>query len=341
MSATSQVTTFSDIFTDILNRVRADTSVTATANQAKRYANIGLHDMVLGFQYKMPWLEREAVIRTHAPYTTGTVAHTVGSTAVTGTSTLWNTANDYAENNARTTGKVTLGGGTNVYRVSTVTSDTAIVLRDRAVEATATGASYTYFEDEYALASDFLRPLDYRVFSDATNIALIGRNEWRQRYPRPNISGVPKVATIVDLGVSGSTTMIKRVQFYPYPGAVYVIPYNYITSTLAFSSAGVAATSMSADDDEPNIPLGYRHAIVFHALYHWYRDKRDDQRSQEAKVEYTDVMLRIVGDVDIGAATKATMAPATSMYSRSAMRPYTRRSGRLISINDSFDRLDP
>ena len=66
MSATSQLTTFSDLYTDLQNRVRAATGVTATENQAKRYINIALHDMALGFQYKMPWLEREAYIRTAA-----------------------------------------------------------------------------------------------------------------------------------------------------------------------------------------------------------------------------------------------------------------------------------
>ena len=341
MSTTSQLTTFSDLYTDLLNRVRADTSVTATANQAKRYINIGLHDMALGFQYKMPWLEREAYIRTHAPYTTGTVSITAGSTTVTGASTLWTTANSYNENNARTTGKMTVAGGTDIYRITTVTNDTSITLTDRYVaSADASGATYTYFEDEYALASDFLRPIDYRIFSDATSIALIGRNEWRRRFPRPNISGTPKVATLVDRGVSGDTTFIKRVQFYPYPSTAFLIPYAYVTSTLAFSSAGVAATSLSGDTDEPNMPLGYRHAIVYHALYHWYRDKRDDARSQEAKAEYTDIMLRIAGDTDIGAPSKASLVSGVSMYAHAATRPYSNRSGGRLSVNDSFDRFE-
>jgi hypothetical protein len=62
--------------------------------------------------------------------------------------------------------------------------------------------------------------------------------------------------------------------------------------------------------------------VVYHALYHWYRDKRDDARSQEAKAEYTDIMLRIVDDQDFGAPTKAHIHPA-NMYS--TKRPY--RSG--------------
>jgi len=85
------------------------------------------------------------------------------------------------------------------------------------------------------------------------------------------------------------------------------------------SSAGSALTSLSSDTDEPLIPLRYRHAIVYHALYHWYRDKRDDARSQEAKAEYTDIMLRIVDDQDFGAPTKAHLRPANMYHVK---RPY-------------------
>ena len=90
MSATSQPTDFSDLFTDLQNRVHVITGVTATANQAKRYINIALHDMHLGFGEKFYWAEREAQLITHAEYTTGTVAVTIGSTTITGTSTAWN-----------------------------------------------------------------------------------------------------------------------------------------------------------------------------------------------------------------------------------------------------------
>src|SRR5574341_833712 len=101
MSSTTQVTDFSDLYTELLNRTRSVTGVTAVNNQAKRYINTALQDFVLGFEYKMPWLERRAVIRTHNDYTTGTVSISVGGTALTGSSTAWNTANSYGENNAR------------------------------------------------------------------------------------------------------------------------------------------------------------------------------------------------------------------------------------------------
>ena len=67
MSATSQVTTFSDLYTDLQNRVRVTPGISATENQAKRYINTALQDIHLSFDYKLPWCERRGVIRTHAP----------------------------------------------------------------------------------------------------------------------------------------------------------------------------------------------------------------------------------------------------------------------------------
>mgnify|MGYP001576475567 FL=1 len=161
MSSTTQPTDFSDLYSELLSATRSVTGVTAITNQARRYINRALYDIVLGFEHQLPWLEREAFIRTHAPYTTGTVAVTRGSTTVTGTDTLWTTANAYNENNARVTGKMLLTGS-NIYGITTVGSATSITLDERYVADSdlAAGASYTYFEDEYALAADFLKPVE-------------------------------------------------------------------------------------------------------------------------------------------------------------------------------------
>lgn len=345
MSSTSQLTTFSDLYVDLQNRTRVTTGITATETQAKRYINIALQDIHLAFDYKLPWAERRAVLRTHAPYSTGTASISVGGTALTGGSTLWNTPNAYSENNMRVGGKVLLSGTTDIYTVTAIGSDVAATLGMQyvATNALSTG-SYVYFEDEYALASDFLRPVDMQSFTDDHSIPLIGRNEWRRRYPRPHQSGRPRVASILDLSFNGSTTPVRKVILHPYPDNVYIIPYTYISNAVAVSSAGVEATALSADSDEPTMPLRYRHAIVFHALYHWYRDKRDDARSQEAKAEYVDIMQRIVNDQDVGTHVQASIQPRMEMYTRHAYRPYSKRGGRRMDLNydfDSFRRVIP
>jgi hypothetical protein len=322
LSSTTQVTTFSDIYTDIQNRVRVTTGVTATENQAKRYANIALHDMHLGVDYKFPWAERSAILRTQAQYTTGTVTATKGSTTLTGSSTAWNTNNDFSVKNMRAGGKVRIAGSLTPYTIDSVSGDTSATLTTAFVEETTSGATYVYYEDEYALASDFLRPVDMQRFSDQVPIDLISRTEFRRRYPSNSVpQSRPSVACIIDAPFSGSTTPVRRVRFAPPPSTNVLIPYTYITSNLAVSSAGVAAANMSSDSDEPIVPLRYRHAIVFHALAHWYRDKKDDSRTEAARGEYTDLMLRIMGDVEVGG-VRPQIRPRMSEYRRSASRPW-------------------
>ena len=338
MSAGTQPIDYSDLYTELLNRTRSVTGVTAVTNQAKRYINMALQDMVMGFEYKMPWLERTAILRTHNDYSTGTVSISRGSTTLTGDSTAWTTANSYGENNARTTGKLILAGGVDIYTISAVGGATTITLNDRYVADSdlAAGSTYIYFEDEYALASDFLKPIDFRIFSQASNIELISRNDFRRRYPRPNVGGTPTLATLLDIGFGTTTTPVIRVQLYPYPTTELLIPYSYITANLAVSAAGVAAVSLSSDTDEPNMPLRYRPGIVLKALAAWYRDKKDDAREQSAMQEYVSFTTRVVEDQNMGAPTRAQLQVDMRSAHSFRKRPY-KGSGRGYSTNNSFD----
>jgi len=300
MGAATQVTTLADLRRDFLFRLREATSVTDTNNAADRFLNTALHDIHVAPGNYVPWAIRRNYLETHDDYTTGTVAIdiSVSRTAVTGSSTAWNTAVDgMGFNNARVGGKVRFAGETDVYLVSAVGSDTSITLAHRYVgDSDLSGDSYTYFEDEYPLESDFFRPVDLRSFSKEFNIPLIGPQEFRRRYPGNYTIGRPSVATIIQLDFSSNTTPRYRVVVHPPPDNIYVIPYEYITSNLAVTSSGTEQAQLVNDTDEPIIPLRYRHLIVLNALYHWYRDRKDDTRSQETKAEYNELMQRVQSD---------------------------------------------
>jgi hypothetical protein len=337
MSSTSQTTTFLDLYTDLSNRVRITTGVSASQDQAKRFINIALQDFHLGFDYKFPWAERSAKIITKDQYSTGTCTIAQGSTALTGIGTLWNTNNSFAVTNMRANGKILIAGSKIPYTISSVTTDTAAILSDVFTETSITAQTYIYYEDEYNLATDFLRPVDMQQFSDQIQIDLIGRTEFRRRYPNNTITGRPTVACLIDSAPNGNTTPVRRVRFHQPPSTAMTIPYSYITSNLAVSATGTGATSMVADTDEPIIPLRYRHALVFYALYQWYRDKKDDTRSDQAKGEYNDVMLRIVGDVEVGG-IRPQIQPRISGYATKAQRPWSGGSSSRYVTGNRFDR---
>lgn len=333
------VTDLADLRRDLIVRLRDQTGVTATNDIADRLLNIALHDIHLQPGGQWPWALRRAVLLTHATYTTGTVTIADGSrTTVTGASTLWNTAvTGMGFNNTRPGGKMTFGGSSEVYEVSSVGSDTSITLVDRYISnlgtGLAAGSSYTYFEDEYVLATDFFRPVNFREFSSDLGIPLIGEDWFRRRYPRNSQTAVPKVAAIFQKSFASSTTPRYRVVFHPAPDAVYSVPYTYITSNLAVSSAGVEQTQLTADADEPIVPLRYRHMIVFHALYHWYRDRKDDARSQEARAEYVDLVRRVANETQVGQ-DRPRLAPL-----RRRLRYGPDRGSRRFDTGDRFDQI--
>jgi hypothetical protein len=338
MGAATQLTDFSDLYTDLENRVREQTGVTATENQAKRYINIALHDMHIGRAENFPWAERSAILLTQPKYTTGTLSAAVGVAAIVGTDTKWKTDNTYGVNNMREGGKVTVAGALDVYTISSVSLDTIAALTSKYSGDVASNDSYVYFEDEYALAADFLRPIDQQYFSDSIPIDLISRTDFRRKFPVNGVPGHPKVGTIVDKSFGSDTTPVRKIRFHPPPDAAYNIPYSYVTSYLAVASDGTEKTQLVSDDDEPIVPLRYRHAIVFHALYHWYRDKKNDQRSQEAKAEYEQVLSRIADDTEIGG-RHASIRPQRGTYVRRAKRPWARGRYR-YDLDGKFDRME-
>lgn len=336
MSATSQLTTFSDLYTDLQNRVRVQTGVSATENQAKRYINIANHDIYIGFAEAMPWAERQATLTTHPDYNTGTLTATQGSTTITGSGTAWNTNNALGEANMRAGGKIVIDGGKEVYEISAVASDTSATLTTAFIKATAAGASYSYFEDEYSLHADFLRPVSVTSFDINGEIELISRTLFRSRYPRNKTVNKPIIATLVDGSFGSNTTPVRKVRFAPPPDDAYLYDYAFITNKLAVDASGTELTDLSADTDEPIIPAAYRHAIVFHALYHWYRDKKDDVRQAAARAEYQDLITRVVSDQEIGRA-RPQFQPRLGQYVSKAKTPFRGGRARRFVVGSRFD----
>jgi hypothetical protein len=95
--------------------------------------------------------------------------------------------------------------------------------------------------------------------------------------------------------------------------------------------------SMTADDDQPIVPVRYRHAITLHALYNWLRDRKDDERSREVKAEYVELVTRVRNDSEIGQ-QNPQIRPRVSAYRQRARRPYG-GLGR-FDIGGRFDRLE-
>lgn len=232
MTADRQPATFADLYGDLMSRARVDSNQSINTTVAKRFINTALYDMHLGNGERFPWAERNARLLTHAPYSTGTVAVAQGSASVVGTGSAWNTANAFGQNNVRAGGRILFAGDETVYTVESVGSNTTLTLTDVFRGSTLTAGGYTYFEDEYDLAADFLKPLDKTRFDGRGEIKVMDRREFRRRFTRVSSTGPIIACAIFDDAFSGNTTPRRRVRFYRPPADARYIPYAYVTSSL-------------------------------------------------------------------------------------------------------------
>ncbi|MGE0373167.1 MAG: hypothetical protein AB7Q01_14965, partial [Gammaproteobacteria bacterium] len=189
-----------------------------------------------------------------------------------------------------------------------------------------------------ALATDFLKPIDKNRFDGRGTIEIIDRRVFRSRFTRISGTGSIVACAIFDKAFASSTTPVRRVRFYRPPGEVMYIPYSYVTAYLAVTAAGVAQAQLSSDTDEPIVPLYARHLIVLKALEHWYRDKKNDDRSEAVKAEYIDGIARLLGDAEVGA-QRPSIAPRIGGYVRRAREPYRGGRVRKHTIGTAFDEM--
>lgn len=335
MSVEGQFTTFADLYTGVLNATRSQTSQADPKSQAKRAVNVALQDMHLGTDQTFYWAEREAAILTLPPVTAGTLSITQGSTTVTGSGTTWNTSDWYGIPTERD-GKLVVAGSKIPFTVTQVNSDTEMILNKIFHLDSVSGVTYEYYKDEYALASDYLRPVDMQFFDNNQEIRLVDRRQFKRETPRSSTTGKPKVAMQIELGPLSNTSARLRLVLSPPPDAAYLLPYSYITNKLVVSSSGTLQTGFSADDDEPIVPLRYRHAIYWYACKLAFLGK-DDARRQVAEQEYNNVMTRILNDTNQGD-NRLRLQPSISSYASHAAAPYSGR-GRVgrWSLNNRFD----
>lgn len=336
MATTDTPSTLTELQTAFLRYVK-ETSSSPLLDIITSYLNQALQDMHQDEHFW--WQERRATIITKPPYSTGSVSVDKGATSVTGSSTAWTTTDDFGNANAADADKITIGGSTDVYTISGTPGATSLTLGSRFTGEDVTDGSYTVFQDEYALASDFGDVCDARIFSDDMHIDLIGAKEFNREYPRNSQGGTPGKATLLELGPSGSAALRRRVLFGPRPDDAYTIPYRYYTTNLAVSSAGVGAANLSASTDQPIVPLRYRMGIVWKALELWFGSRqRDEGLAANFGGRYSTVMLRARAGYG---ATKdiPRIVPGTRRTLDAAKHPFRWTRSRGYSTGTEFEDL--
>lgn len=344
MSDTTQFTTFSDLYNGLLKAIRSDRSNSETIEQAKRYINTALADIHLGFAEKVPW-----ALRDYSFSTTTTFTDTV--TVVGATTTEAPNNVDYKQYTLSNTDSNGYTAGHKIA-VTTTSTDTSTGLegyiRDTVAAASPINVNIyqiglavddvvRVYQDEIEMPNDFMRLAGNLIKIGSRDIPVIGRVEFRHRFAGDYSVNRPQFASVIDTTDVISGLDNRKLRLFPIPNAVERAHVTYVTKLLVTAADGTWQEEFSADTDEPIVPRRYRHAIFYHALSNWYRDRKDDVRSQEAKAEYVEIMNRITNDTEAGQSTMS-LRPNRRPYRRKSNRPYS--SGRSGSRRYDFGRFD-
>lgn len=196
------------------------------------------------------WPDRQAsgTVTTVAPYNTGTVEVTNGSTAITFTgSTL---------TSGMAGRKFTVALGGPWYRLSSVNTGAGTAVLDRAYNETTDSASSFYiYQDEYDLVASVMGTVeDVRIHSSAArgslrtaSLRLLDDAQFLPTQIGVTTSYAPTVRT---------TAGRCRIKVWPIPDATYWIEYRYLSNW----------TDLSSDSDVPVIPQNLEELLIKVAL---------------------------------------------------------------------------
>ena len=197
-------------------------------------------------------------IQTETPYDTGTVAVTAGSSSVVGTSTNWSST-------AHAGKKIKFGSpqGSETYTVESVATTAALVITPALASTSDLSAeSYTIFEDEFSVPSDFQ---SLRAMWDET------QQRWIQ------LDAATSVMTIAAYNLLSVSTAYRvglwnldssdnpKLKFWPYP----------VTTSQILMWYNKKPTAVSGPGDTPDLPTWLHTTIVQGVLARCLRDNKD------------------------------------------------------------------
>lgn len=262
---------FSDWRTIVLDL--AGESTTDTAGDFYATAGRALDEAYQDICDRHPWLwlrkNPPGVLATVAPITTGTVAVTNASTAITFSSAPTPSVKAY---------KIAFTGFQEWYRIATHAAGATAATLDTAFNGTTnTAVGYTLYQDEFDLATDlrhlvgmFVTETGKRIEQKTTeylrsNYWTSVRSVWPPRY----------FARLTE----------QRIRFEGYPDRARRIEYEY-----TFIPSDPSGASVTID-----MPADYRRVVPYGALFRLYLDKNDD-RAGPAGAVYGAMLDQIITD---------------------------------------------
>ncbi len=236
-----------------------------------------VNEILERIQGKGPWTfwQKKTDLTLIAEYTTGTVDVVQGDATVTGTGTTFTSA---------MVGRKFQASNSEVYTIATFTDTTHVELDTEFVSASASGQTFTIYQDTYALPSDTLRAIAF----------------WDETLKRAVEFLPPTVIKTLDVFFDTTGVLSKRIGqwgydssnnvqviFFPKPTTAAKIPmWYYKRPTLV---TGLSST--------PDIPDHMHNTIALGLIAHYTRDSDDvvnfERSLNERKKEDDSVLANV------------------------------------------------
>jgi hypothetical protein len=254
--------------------------------------------------HNWPWRIRYGELTTQAPYSTGTITGAIGSTSITGNSTVFTGISGYDS----TDDPFFLIVGEEVYRIASINADDgagAITLKSGLVVAQ-TAASYAIYRPWVNVAADVKEVLDvlcypYGELRDWPLKKLV------RMFQIMNTGTVPYGYGVVEDGAS----KVKRIGIYPFMTEVKHLTYVYRAKAPDISSGSV----------DCGCPDAFRDCLIAGILGEWYANYHDRPDLAQANLALYNkklAMLQQAAKVHAGPYQKRewgrTRRPRTGFY---------------------------
>lgn len=196
-----------------------------------------------------PWLKTRYDIPLVAPYTTGTVSATIGSTTVTGVGTTWDVAWFNRE--------ILIGNGYDGLVIAQVTSPTTLTLAQAYSGASnVTGSAYSLYQQSYPMPANYSVGRDIAMYCVNWRLGRLTKVDSYTLLDR--IAMVPALAASqptvycndgVDPWPTSPTYRQMRFRFWPRPSAVNRLRVEYYQVPVLLATDGDMSVMPQEFDD--------------------------------------------------------------------------------------------
>lgn len=306
--ATVTLVDYQDIYTAVCEELKVQLTDGSTVGRIKRDINMIYLSHVVPFKPRAWWwLEKNQDVQTFAKVTTGTVTIVNNSTTVTFSSAPpVSLAGSYLK----------VEGFNDIIEIATHTiSTTTAVLKSAWRRGNITANGFKAWNDTVALDSDMKEVIQITHEQMPYPIEMVSSTKFKEKRARqPDLQGWPQYAMVGDFDANGNRT----IKYWPACDS---------TIWTLHVEGRQEATRLSADADEPMMPIEDRIVLFYGACSRAWSRERNESESQKNWQQFGQKLMEMAAkSQDAPKKTEMSVDPDYTVNKRYRRIYRTRRS---------------